>query len=372
MARAVRAALLVAALGFGCGGSDGSTQPQAPPVAVSSVQLRDLTDRIEATGELIARDRAKIAAEVPGRVTEVVVDEGAAAEAGEVLIKIDPERRELELASASAHLAEARANLTETQREWGRVEKLYKQNVASKAQRGQAGTNLQLARSRLDAAESQLGVAERTLSDANVTAPFAGRVARRFVSPGEFVQTGQALVELVALDPIEVEFHVAEVDSGLVELGQEVKVRVAPYPERSFTAVVTLVSPTIDPMTRTLRVKASVENPGGLLRPGLFARADLGVRERQGVRLIPEEAVLQRSDGPVVFLLVEDERVERRVIETGLYVDGKVEILSGLSPSDIVVTRGQTALLDGARVSVRNVDGTPSVAKAPQEERMSE
>ena len=145
--------------------------------------------------------------------------------------------------------------------------------------------------------------------------------------------------------------------------------RLSPDPERSFAAVVTLVSPTIDPLTRTLRVKASVENLSGLLRPGLFARADLGVRERRGVRLIPEEAVLQRSDGAVVFLLVEDERVERRVIETGLYVDGKVEVLSGLSPSDTVVTRGQTALLDGARVSVRNVDGTPSVAKAPEEER---
>lgn len=360
--------VVIAALGVGCGGSDGANEVQAPPVAISPVQLRDLTDRIEATGQLVARDRAKIAAEVSGRITEVVTDEGHPAESGDVLIKIDPERRELELKSANARLTEARASLTETRREYGRVQKLFKQNVASKAQREQAGTNLQLAQARLDAAESQLGVAERALADANVSAPFSGMVAERFVSPGEFVQVGQALVELVALDPIEVEFHVAEVESSLVELGQKVQVRVAPHPGRRFPAEVTLVSPTIDPVTRTLRVKASVENPGGLLRPGLFARADLGVRERTDVRLIPEEAVLMRSDGPVVFLLVEDQRVERRVVETGLYIDGKVEVLSGLAPTDVVVTRGQIALIDGARVSVRNVDGTPSVAKAPEEE----
>ena len=140
----------------------------------------------------------------------------------------------------------------------------------------------------------------------------------------------------------------------------------APYPDEVFRARVSVISPTIDPRTRTLRVKAELENPDGRLRPGLFARADLGVSQRSGVRLIPEEAILQRSDGAVVFRLIEDNRVERRVIETGKHRDGQVEVLDGLPSQSTVVVRGHTGLVDGALVAVRERDGTPAVSAAPE------
>ena len=355
--------LLVVLAPLACGDRDGERSIQAPPVAVTQVQLRDLTERIEATGQLIARNRARIGAEVSGRVTEVVVDEGGAAEVGTVILKIDPERRELELASARAKLAEARAGRLEQQRETARVRTLRQQNVAAKASLEQAETQLELARSRVDAAQAGLGVAERTLAHANVTAPFAGSIAERFVSAGEYVQVGQQLVELVALDPLEVEFHVTEVDSSRVRLGQVVGVRVAPWPDEVFEATVSLVSPTIDPRTRTLRVKALVDNPSGRLRPGLFARADLGVSQRIAVPMIPEESILQRSDGAVVFLIAEGNRVERRVIEMGTFRDGLVEVVRGVAPGDQVVWRGQTELVDGAVVAIRNPDGSALPAR---------
>jgi len=236
---------------------------------------------------------------------------------------------------------------------------LFKSNVASKAQLDTADTQLQLARSRADGSAARLGEAERARRDAEVKAPFAGLIAQRFVSVGEFVQPGTRLFELVALDPIEVEFRVAEVDSSRVHAGQVVDVRVAPFPDEVFQATVTLVSPMIDPASRTLRVKAALANREGKLRPGLFARADLGVSHREAVLMIPEESVLQRSDGQVVFRVAGD-RVERRVIHTGVYKDGRVEVLSGLEAGDKVVTRGHTALVDGVVVAVRNADGSVS------------
>ena len=357
-------------LASGCGDSKGTPQARAPAVALAPVLLQDVTERIEATGQLVARDRAEIAAEVAGRVTEILIDEGEAAETGAVIVKIDPERRELERASARARVAEARAGLVEQRRERGRVRKLHSQNVAAKARLEQAGTDLQLSQARLDAAQAQLGVAERALADASVTAPFTGRIAERYVSAGEYVQVGQRLVELVAQDPIEVEFRVAEKDSGRVALGQEVVVRVAPYPDEIFRARVTVISPVIDERSRTLRVKGRIENSDGRLRPGLFARADLGVNRRSGVRMIPEESVLRRSDGAVVFRIAEDSRVERRVIATGLYSRGRIEVLEGLAHDDRVVVRGHAALIDGTRVTVRNPDGSrsaPPVAEAPRE-----
>ncbi len=360
-AHVMRLAILLVA----CGREDAGFELAAPPVAVAPVEVVDLVDRIEATGQLVARDQARIAAEIAGRITEILADEGSAVETGTAVLRIDPERRELELASVQARRVEAQATLREREREMRRIHQLHKRQVASRAQLDQAQTELELARARLNAAEAQLGVAERSLRDASVSAPFSGLIGQRLVSVGEFVSVGQALFELVALDPIDVEFHLAEVDSSRVQIGNLVDVRVAPYPDEVFKARVAVISPTIDPGTRTLRVKAELLNLDGRLRPGLFARADLGVSHRSGARLIPEDAILQRADGAVVFRLIEGGRVERRVIETGQHRDGKVEVLSGLTDDHIVIVRGHARLVDGALVSVRDYDGNPVVSARP-------
>ena len=128
--------------------------------------------------------------------------------------------------------------------------------IASATKLDSAQTALELAQSRLSAARAQLGSAERALRDSNVRARFAGFVARRHVSRGEFVAEGQKLFELISLDPIEVEFHLPEMDSGRVKKGIAIEVTVAPFPDEVFDATVHMVSPKIDSRTRTLRVKA--------------------------------------------------------------------------------------------------------------------
>jgi membrane fusion protein (multidrug efflux system) len=274
-----------------------------------------------------------------------------------VVLEIDPELRQLEVASQRARVAEALAQQADGRRESRRLESLRDRGVASQADVDAADTQLQLARSRLEAAQAQLGLAERTLADSSVAAPFAGRVARRYVSEGEFVAVGAPLFDLVALGDMEVEFHLAERDSSLVSDGDRVDVRVSPFPDEVFPAHVTVISPTIDPRTRTLRVKARVENAEGRLRPGLFARADLGVSERLDVVMIPEDAILVRSDGSVVFRMKGPNEVERVQIETGVHREGLVEVVTGLSADDVVVVRGQNRLIDGSVVAVRTADG---------------
>ncbi|HTO71594.1 MAG TPA: efflux RND transporter periplasmic adaptor subunit [Myxococcota bacterium] len=357
--KTARAALGLCLLLAACGRAPDRVVP-VPPVSLADAAAIDLDDRIEATGELVSPNHAMIAAEVGGRITSLYLNEGMPAPAGARVLEIDPERRELELRAAKAGNDEAQAGLVEQKRAADRVGQLFKSNVASKAQLDTAETQLALARSRADGAAAQLGTAERARRDAEVKAPFDGLIAQRFVSVGEFVQPGTKLFELVALDPIEVEFRVAEIDSSRVHVGQVVDVRVAPFPDEVFKATVTLVSPMIDAASRTLRVKGTLANPGTRLRPGLFARADLGVAHREGVLMIPEEAILERSDGKVVFRLASENKVERRVVHTGVYRGGKVEILDGLAAGDRVVTRGHTALIDGSVVAVRNPDGSVS------------
>lgn len=357
--------LVLPLLGAGCDEKKPDATRAAKPVVLAEVVSRDLDERISATGGLFAKSQAEVASQVAGEVTRILHDEGAAVRAGEVVLEVDPERRKLELAQAQAQVEEARSALRHAQREMARMQELKKGNIASKSDFETAEMSAETASSRVDAAVAGLGVAERAVRDASVATRFDGVIARRFVSEGEFVQPGQRLFELVALDPIEVEFHVPEIDSGRVRLGQTLAVTVAPHPDEVFEATVTLVAPTIDPLTRTLRVKALLPNPDGRLRPGLFARADLGIARRTGVLMIPEEALLQRVDGSVVYRLDDGDRAQRVVVEPGSIRSGWVEIRSGLEAGDRIILRGHANLVDGAVVTVRNPDGSAVAAQEP-------
>ena len=353
------------ALALGCSAPEPSAPVRATLVGLASVQSVDLTDRIEASGQLLAIEEADIAAEVAGVVTQILSDEGTSVAQGGAVLEIAPDRRELELADAKARLAEAAAALREARREHDRIESLHGSGAASAAQLDSARTGLEAAESRKLAAKAQQGLAARALSDAMVRAPFAGQVARRYVSRGEYVTPGTRLFELVATDPLKVEFHLAEADSGRLVAGAPVAVRVAPFPKEVFSAHVSMISPTIDTRTRTLRVEARIENSDGRLRPGLFAMVDLGLEERPAVAMVPEEAVLQRADGPVVFRLVEENRVERVVIRTGVYRRGSVEVVEGLRLGDRIIAKGHAALHDGEVVRVyREPDASGEVAIA--------
>ena len=341
----------------GCGNPAETPTLTAPPVMVVGVELRDVVDRIEATGQLLATAQASIAAQVDGQITRIHVAEGAAVEAGEVLLEIDPERRQLQQSNQRALVAEAEAQLADRRREAKRVESLRAKGVASQSSVEEAHTQLELAHSRREGARARLGLAERALADSSVAAPFSGRIARRYVSVGEFVSTGQVLFDLVDLADMEVEFHLAERDSSRVEVGDAVRIRVAPFPDEVFDASVSVISPTIDSQTRTLRVKAVVDNCESRLRPGLFARVDLGLAERGGVVMVPEDAIVLRSDGSVIFRLVNGNQVERVSVLTGVHRDGWVEVARGLALDDVIVVRGQARLVDGSVVEVRTADG---------------
>jgi len=328
--------------------SDAAPPVPLPPLAeLVRVEAFEVEDRIESTGELSAVERATIAAEVGGRITEILRDEGDAVEADEILLRIDPEKRELELDNVRARLSEASAASREAKREQRRISQLHERGAASEAQLDAASTALESAQSRRRAAKAQLGEAERALRDAEVQAPFAAMIAQRMVSRGGYVDPGTSLYDLVATDPIQVEFHLPERDSGRVSLAQPVSVRVAPMPDQVFEARISMISPVIDPRTRTLRVEARLANPEGTLRPGLFAQIHVGIARRSGVVMVPEESVMQRALGPVVFTVDDEGRAHQRDVVTGTHMRGAVEIESGVRPGEWVVTSGQSRLLDG-------------------------
>lgn len=330
-----------------------------PSVSVTEVRSFDLDVSIRASGELKALSHAEIAAEIEGRITGIPIEEGLEAAAGAIVIEIDPARRALERDAARANLARAKATLARERSAAERVRELGKQRIASAEQLEEAETKLLMARAEFDARRAELASAERALADASVSAPFAGHVSRRDVQLGQFVQKGEPLFELVALDPLEVEFSVPERDANRVRNGQPVSVEVGPLPDRRFPATVTFVSPTVDPQTRTLRLRARLENADGVLRPGLFARVDLGVARREGVTMVPEQSIVQRATGASVFKVLPDARVERIAVETGIAREGWVEVSGGVAPGERIVERGPGRLADGAVVRIVDGAGTP-------------
>jgi membrane fusion protein, multidrug efflux system len=349
-------ALLFALSAAACGGGKTAEKDRFPSVSEAIVEAVDLKEEIRASGDLNARLHTTIAAEVAGRITGIAVDEGASVKKGAVVIEIDPERRRLELAAGRAQLSQAQANYTNARRQTERIRKLRDQNVSSDQKLEDAETALTLAKSRVDAERAALGVTERVLADASVTAPFAGMIARRSVQLGEFVQPGKPLVELVALDPLEVVFSLTELDTERVRMGQKIEVSVGAFPDRVFEGDVTFISPTVDPATRTLRIKAEIDNDEGHLRPGLFTRVSLGVAPRSGVVMVPEEALIQRSEGAVLFKIGAENRVKRIAVTTGAHDAGRVEVRGDVQPGDRVVRRGHGGLADGAIVAVRGAE----------------
>ena len=355
-----RAGLVLAAalavLATGCGEEQVVVEELLPSVAVHVLAPMDFDEEIHASGDLEARFHTKIAAEVDGRVTELAVDEGGAVEAGAIVIEIDPERRQLDLAAAEARLAQARAKLRKERSQTRRIRELRSQSVSSIQQLEEAETMLASAQSDVSAAEAELGVAQRAVADSSVTAPFAGIVARRSVELGEFVQKGTLLYELVALDPLEAIFSLTELDTERVRLGQTISLSVGAFPDRTFSGVVRFISPTVDPATRTLRIKAEVDNAEGLLRPGLFARVSLGVAKRENVLMVPAESLLQRADGVSVYRVLGDDpsegRVERVSVQPGSEFGSLVEVRGDLREGDRIVRRGHGGLADGMVVVV--------------------
>ncbi len=363
-----RCALGLAMLALGAAGCGAEKKVEETPgksVVLAPVAVRNVEERVAATGQLLAKQHADVAAQVGGEITQIHVDEGESVSEGTSVLEIDPDRRQLDLDRAKARAAEAASALTEAKRQSQRVIELAKKEIASKSDLEKAETALSGANARLLAAQADLGVAERAMNDSRVATRFAGLIARRFVSRGEFVQPGQKLFELVSLDPVEVEFSLPEADASRLSLGLPLEVTVSPYPGEVFHATLSMISPIVDERTRTLRVKALLPNADGRLRPGLFARADLGIATRPSVMLVPEEAVLQRADGAVVFRAKDGgTRVERRVVELGRIKGGEAEIREGLEPGDRVVVRGHASLVDGEPVLARNPDGTSAVASS--------
>jgi multidrug efflux pump subunit AcrA (membrane-fusion protein) len=203
----------------------------------------------------------------------------------------------------------------------------------------------------LSAARAESALAQKTLSDSVIKAPFSGYVSERPVAVGEYVTSSTKIATIVKVNPIKVSLRLPESEAGRIHTGLNVTLNVAAYPDQQFSGKVTAMNPAIDPSSRALTVEAEVRNDRNLLRPGMFVTAHILMPDNMDGVFVPRAAVQTDSatDSSMVFV-IETNTARVRVVALGPESDGLVQILSGVSAGEVVATGNLQELFDGARV----------------------
>ncbi len=331
----------------------GAVAPGAPaaprPIAVevAAVATQRLPQTITAVGSLRSDESVTLRPEVAGRITEILFKEGRPVSRGDPLVRLDP-------SVSQAEVRQARANLTLAQAKHERSVDLAGRNFISGQARDEARNNLEVA-------ASALALAEAKLRKTELKAPFSGIIGLRAVSVGDYVREGADLVNLQAIDPLKVDFRVPETFLKQVQVGQSVEVSLDALPGQTYEGKVIALDPLVDAAGRAIVIRAQVRNQDTSMRPGMFARVTLITREEREALVLPEEALIPLGTEQFVFQVL-DSRAVRVKVETGQRRDGKVEIVSGLSRNDVVVTAGQLKLREGSLVKPagRGANGNPA------------
>jgi membrane fusion protein, multidrug efflux system len=216
-------------------------------------------------------------------------------------------------------------------------------------------TTSHYAAANLQAAVAALALSQARLEKTRILAPFAGTAGLRRVSPGDYVGTGQDLVNLEAMTTMKVDFRVDQTALPALRVGQSLQVEIDAWPGERFDAEVYAIDPRVADSTRSIALRARMANPDGRLRPGQFARVRLTVERRQDAIVIPEQAVFPRGEQQFVFV-VADGRAQLRAVRLGQRVPGSTEIVDGLQVGEAVVVAGVQLLSDGRPVREERVD----------------
>lgn len=305
-------------------------------VVTEQAQARIIGNEVEAIGTARANESVTISAKVTDTVSRVNFEDGELVEQGDVLV-------ELTNREETALLAEAEANVEDARTQLDRLENLLKQRTVPPSQVDEA-------RSRFAAARARHQSVVARLADRLIRAPFSGRLGFRQVSEGTLITPGTAIATLDDLSIIKLDFTLPETYLGLLHPELALEARSAAYPERSFNATVRTIDSRVDPVTRTATVRAHIDNRELLLRPGMLLTVRLSTAERPAL-MVPEDALVQRSDQAFVFL-VEEGIAQMREVRHGDRHQGWVEVIEGLEPGDEVVTEGVIKIRSGARVRV--------------------
>ena len=357
----------IAALGFvkfrqfqAAAGPAGSFQPPPEAVTTSTAQQVKWPVTLSVIGTVAPVQGVTVSADLPGIVARIAFESGMQVQEGDVLVELDTKQEQAQLAAGEAQHELARLNFK-------RLEDLVVEGAISRADYDQAAAEQK-------ETEARVGEILATIERKTIRAPFSGVLGIRQVNLGQYLSAGDAVVPLQSLDPIYVNFGVPQQQAEQARAGRQVRITVGDG-AATFMGRITAINSTVDEATRNIEVQATLANPRGVLRPGMFVQAEVAAGASRPVVPLPATAISYAPYGDSVFVVTDlpgpDGQTYRGVRQQFVKVEGsrgdQVGVVSGINLGDEVVTSGVFKLRNGAAVQVNN-DKQPPNNPAPKPE----
>jgi membrane fusion protein (multidrug efflux system) len=334
-----------------------------PPESVTSVvaEEEEWVPSLKAVGSTAAVQGVTVSTDEPGIVQKIAFESGQMVNEGDLLVQLEVSQEQAQLRSAEAQMRLAQANLL-------RQQNLLKSRVSSQA-------DYDTVQAQYDQAIARVEEVKALINKKTIRAPFSGVLGIRAVNLGQYLQSGAQVAPLQSLDPIYVNFWLPQQNLGQIGAGQPVRVRADGLPGTEFEGKVNAVDSVIDEATRNVRVQATLGNPKGLLRPGMFVNAEVPLSETSRHVVLPATAIQYAPYGDTVYI-IEDMKgpdgktyrgVRQQVVKLGESKGDRVAIVSGIKAGEEVVTSGVFKLRPGAHVQVNNTI-LPENSEAPTPE----
>lgn len=323
---------------------------QPPPEAVTTIVAGQerWPSTLNAIGTMAAVRGVTVSADLAGIVEEILFESGESVREGQVLVVLDTRQEQAQMAAAEAQRVLARLN-------FNRMQDLLDQKVVSKAEYDSA-----TAESRQ--ADARVGEIRAAIERKTIRAPFSGILGIRQVNKGQYLAGGDPVVPLQSLNPIYVNFGVPQQALGQVQVGRAVRVTTEQIGNAGFDGRVSAIDSVVDQTTRNIQVQATLANPSGVLRPGMFVQTAMPLGAEQRVVALPASAISYAPYGDSVFVVADlkDEKghtyrgVRQQFVKLGPARGDQIAVVSGVSPGDEVVTSGVFKLRNGAAVQINN------------------
>ncbi|MCC5852767.1 MAG: efflux RND transporter periplasmic adaptor subunit [Alkalimonas sp.] len=321
------------------GSAPASVEVRAIAVAAAEVQSRDLSRRLLLSATVRPRETVRLSAQTRGIVRQLLVEEGDRVTAGQLLLSLDQAEQRAELARAEALLEQARLA-------YRRQAELYQRELTS-------SSDYQAQAAALRVAESEYQLWQTRVAFGTVLAPRDAVVSKRWVELGESIREQDPLLELTDVSQLVLHLGVSELDVAYLTLGQHVEVRLDAMPDRTMTAEIRRIFPTAELSSRFITVEVALPTDAWQqgVRPGFLGRVNLMIDARQDALAVPASAVVQQEDDAFVMVIA-NERLEKRVVQTGVQRGQWLEITEGVAAGEVVLAALAGEMVEGQRVRI--------------------
>jgi membrane fusion protein (multidrug efflux system) len=332
-----------------------------PPESISSAEVREANwqDTLDVIGSITAVQGVNVTTEVAGTISEIAFESGAVVAKGDLLVRLDTSSEEAQLRAVESQLELNRLNAE-------RMRTLRAANTVS-------ASDLDTAEATLKQSQASADEIRATIAKKTIRAPFHGKLGIRMVNLGQYLDTGKPIVSLQSLSPVYADFSLPQQNLAQLKTSLGVQVTTDAYPDTVFKGILTAINPDLDESTRSVRLQATLDNPGQKLRPGMFARIQVLLPTEQKVLAVPAPSILSAPYGQSVFV-VESQGgtngsaaglvVRQRFIRTGAARGDFVSVTTGLKAGEKVASAGLFKLRNGVAV-VENNQIVPAAAEAP-------